>query len=170
MIYTLVGAPGSRKKETAEKLRDFLNEGECADSCFYIALDVANSETGGFLADYRMELMVATLRACKKANDDNVIFTHSLIDSTAYAALRLTGLINEDQNNPTLNMWGVTFDACLGMLVDGWKSDVTFYLPYSGDDPDSKDLDQALHDMLDELPIRFKEIDPDDEVGNWLSK
>ena len=169
MIYTLVGAPGT-KEDVALRLREFLNEGECADSCFKIVQDEAHESTGGFLADYRVELMLATQRACKKANDDNVIFTHSLVDSTAYAALRLSGLLNEDPNSPNLPMWGVTFDACLGMLIDGWKSDVTLFVPYKGEDEDARDLSKALTDILDSLPINYTEIDPDAEVGTWLTK
>jgi hypothetical protein len=171
MTYTIVGAPGSGKRDVAEKLRAFLNEGECADSCFYIVPDEVerNPDDYGFLADYRSELYLASGRATFRSIHQNIIFTHSLIDNVVYTAMRVSDMNNIDPTNPRLLMLGVTFDACLGMLIDGRQSDVTLYLPYKGEDEDAQILDGALTDTLDSLKIVYTEIDPSTEVGTWIT-
>jgi hypothetical protein len=101
MIYVLAGAQGTNKLSVAEKLRAFLNEGECVDGCFSTVLDPAiqTDYVVGFLADYRDELHLAVTRARKPSRDLNLIFTHSLLDNLAYAGVRLTGLFDQDPAN-----------------------------------------------------------------------
>jgi hypothetical protein len=162
MKYIIVGAPGTGKEDIAMKLQKETNLG--ATSGWFPGGEIPI----GFLADYRTELYLASSRAISTTED--IILWHSLIDSVAYASLRLTGLINFDSTNQQeMGRWGIVFDACLSMLTDGYNSDLTLYVPYKGDDQDSKDLDEALNATLNSFDIPFKTIDPQAEAGTWLS-
>ena len=159
MKYVIVGAPGTGKEEVGRKL--------------WVKTDIepVNVKTDdiGFLADYREELSLATSRALFPGDDPSIQY-HSLIDSVSYAALRLTGLLNYDrENQEEIARWAVVFDACVIMLNDGYDADTTLYIPYKGDDQDSKDLDEALRATLDAVPIAYKVIDPEAEVDTWIS-
>ena len=177
MIYTLTGAPGSGKQDVAEKLRSFLNEGTCADDCFEIAQDLAldlqdtEYREFGFLADYREELQLAVWRATRLYKDQNLILTHSLLDNVAYSGLRLQALLEHDSTNQAeMARWGIVFDASLQMLVDAKNPELPVYLvPYTGDDEDSHDLENALRDVILTLELRYIEVDPEAGVDTWIS-
>jgi hypothetical protein len=119
------------------------------------------------MADYRTELWLASARAMYHGYEG--IVWHSLIDSAAYVSLRLAGIINVAPDDLQIRRWYTTLDVILLMLMDGYNADHTLYLPYQGDDEDSQDIDGAIRDALATVPIPHKEIDPDDEVDNWLS-
>jgi hypothetical protein len=169
MIYQLVGAPDTGKEQVALSLRAFLNEGECEDCFDYDPkrLTLAH-EQGGYLTDYRSELLIAANRATAPA-DRNLVLTHSLIDSVAYVGLQVKALLEEDDTNPDVIRWGTTFNACLQMLVDSKQPDRVLYLPYEGDDDKARDLDEAIQDVLDTLEISYTEINPSEEVATWIS-
>lgn len=160
MKYVIVGAPGTGKRKVAEKLEAHLKDS--------LAIHFIDQDPDlGFLADYREELLLAAQRATYSSSD--LIFYHSLIDSMSYTSLRLTGLMNHDPTNQSeIGRWSIVFDACLSMIVDGYKADKTLYIPYQGDDQDSKDLDEALRATLESLKIDHTIIDPDTEVDTWL--
>lgn len=159
MIYTIVGVPGTGKWDIARKLSAKLDIDTIANR---------NVEEGGFLADYRQELYIATSRALVTFKPR--IEFHSLIDSVAYTSLRLSSILNENPNSPVLGAWGITFDACLQMLLDGYTDDhLTLFIPYTGDDSDCRDLDEALRATLKTLQIKHQVIDPEAEVDTWIS-
>jgi hypothetical protein len=170
VIYQLIGAPDTGKQEVAEKLRSFLNEGECAEGCFDIFSDTTNlGGDFGYLTDYRLELLVAAERATRVPSDANKIHTHSLIDSVAYVGLQVKAFLESDETNPDAIRWSTAFNACLQMLIDSKEPDRVFYLPYEGDDDKARELDEAIQDVLDTLEIPYTEINPSEEVATWVS-
>jgi hypothetical protein len=166
VIYQLLGAPDTNKQDIAEKLRAYLNEGY--DIVQDLALDYPNGDFG-FLADYREELLLAVHRATRSVKDQDLILTHSLIDSVGYAGLKVKDLLEQDDTNPDVIRWGATFNVILQMLMDGFKVDHLLYIPYEGDDSNSIDLDAALVDILDTLDMDYTEIDPSEEAAKWIS-
>lgn len=164
MIITIVGAPDTGKGDVALKLNESLSIPATSGRLLGDEILV------GPLADYRTELWLAADRAIYDRTKDR-IFWHSLIDSMAYVSVRLAGIINVDPTNQlTITRWTMTFDMVLLMTQDGYKSDHTLYLPYKGDDEDSKEIDGGIRATLDSLEIPHKEINPTDEVETWLSK
>lgn len=173
MIYIIAGAPGTNKQQVADKLRDFLNEGECADTCYEVVEDMTARHDFTFLSDYREDLLLSAHRATRLVRDRNLIFTHTLLDSLAYAGVHVQDLFKNDQANaPDIARWSIVFDASLQMLVDSFNpvSDHgVLLIPYTGDDETSRDLDGALHEVLDTLELRYTEIDTEAGAGEWIS-
>lgn len=170
MKTIIVGAPGTNKQKIAKRLWDFYDEDYLIDPDYNHDFFDLDERTFGFLVDYREELLLAAFRSTRD-DSGNMIYTHSLIDSMAYSTLRLSDSLNSATvSQIEIARWGVTFDAILSMLTDGFKADQVLYISYRGDDQDSKDLDEALKATLDKLEISHSVIDPSDEVSKWLSK
>jgi hypothetical protein len=64
---------------------------------------------------------------------------------------------------------GVVFDAALQMIIDGRKIDQLLFIPYTGEDQDSLDLDAALRDVIRTLALPYTEIDAEAGVDTWIS-
>lgn len=114
----------------------------------------------GPLADYRMEIYLAAARVFEVTNpsDKNVIYTHSLLDSTVYPAVRSFYI----QGDPELYSqeealrWEITMLATMRMLYDTFAADLIILVPDTTDQSDfNKQLGEGLKHMLDIEEIEY---------------
>src|SRR5579864_6164392 len=102
MRFILVGAPGVNKGKLARSVA------KNKKLKYVSGLTVPSEHAVGVLADYRVELKLATDRcfATISATEDS-IFEHSLIDSLAYSSYRFVTVRDySDQYN--IDKWAAT--------------------------------------------------------------
>ena len=165
--YYLVGAPDSGKSVVTEKLSTKL---EIPGTSGWFPGGISEEYAEGLSADYRVELWIAAGRAMY--NYGNMIFTHSLLDSLAYASVRCSAALQAAGGDlsPQSVRWLTTLGAISRMAHDWKKDDALFlYLPYSGNDDDSQALDDTLVAAMREYDVAYEVINPEEEPEAWLS-
>ena len=145
MRIILVGAPGSGKRELAEAVAEALDIEVADDPVTVMGPD---DPAVGMLTDYRIEMQMALLRALRPSSKDE-IFTHSLIDSTAYSTLKLDDMIDADADMPDTFRWILAAGAITSVAEDSFQADFIFLLP--GYDDDGLDFNKRLYETLVEV-------------------
>lgn len=170
----LCGAKGAGKSELL-KAYEKINLGKgkkgVVDYPYLIPNQLDSGKWGDWamdrLADYRTELYVALDRA-----DDEVlphaIYESSLIDSVAYAATRLSYIINEGTGtDDDLARWEITLHATARMLRDSVLPDAFIYVPGHDDEDFYAKLEESIIAAIWEFipknnaaKFELKETDP----------
>lgn len=168
MIYGIVGAPGTGKEVIAERLSDHLDIP--ASSGQFPGQEVLL----GLQADYRTELSIAAGRAIWQqlyaAEGRDFIFWHTLIDSLAYSYVRFTAMhLSDSVSDMTYGRWGMVCTSVAMMAEDSRWPDLFLYIPYRGDDDNSKRIDASLVDALRVYEQKYTCIDPRETPKTWLT-
>lgn len=160
MRVLLVGAPGSLKNETWRYLQnDYKYWG------YNINLpDVLGSSEApalGALADYRTELLIAAHRAHVRDYKDVEVYLNSLIDSLAYATVRLAYNVADPISDEQTERLLLT-EMVIGAFVrDTLSYDLVFLFPgYDGEEGDfNHQLSVFYPQLLDALEIEHTVLD-----------
>jgi hypothetical protein len=130
MNIVFVGAPGSYKWEVSTGLFEAMNKDDIE---FYrLTQDPVLKQVPqatGSLADYREELLLASQRATYGPiiNEERTIFTHSLIDSFAYATVRYKFMAEMDSaSDDTIFSWWLTVNTIGRIFRDTFKADKVY--------------------------------------------
>jgi hypothetical protein len=150
----LVGKPGRGKSLAATRWPDYK---------LYEAQHVNNYALGE-LADYRLELLLATERMLLHLNDQDIVMTTSLVDSVAYPLTRIVGMSNSGSVSAMeLDRWTCTVATNLLIFRDSFESTKVYTL---FDEP-AKTGD-FYDDLEDNLLTVLKEYNIDYELLNSL--
>lgn len=128
----------------------------------YSLVQDPNLELGfavGHLADYRAELKIAIDRALEHhteipGTEIIVCRPHSLIDSLAYAAVRVQQIINEGVGSERDSfVWQVTLATIGSLIVDSFKADLVIFLPIEPENPFEAAIELGIKEVLSQYNI-----------------
>lgn len=153
----VVGAPGSGKSEIIQAL--------------------ASKEEGlaeyavGPLADYRYEVWLATQRvmASMKEKESTRVYFHSLLDSVAHSTVRVTRLI-ELEDDVELLRWQLTLHLIARMLIDSFRADKIIFLRGNDGQPFNKDVEDALAAALKEFNAEYVTVETPEQATQILQE
>lgn len=159
---TVVGAPGIGKRKIANELAADYFTGE-------LAVNEANPYVSGVAlglhADYRTELKIAADRATLlHSTEMPVLYTHSLIDSLAYALTRVDTQVTYGAGSESQReTWALTMGIIGLMLRDTFKADETIFLRAEFEaDSDQDKLQEVLESVLEIYEFNYSIIDVSD--------
>lgn len=152
-VVVLCGAKGAGKSELLDELGKQYNVTKTHD------------EEWDRLADYRDELLLALHRSDITLSSE--FHESSLIDSVAYAATRLTYIINEGiGTEDDLARWEIVLHASARLLRDSVLPDAYIYVPGNDGEDFSIKLEEAIVAAIWEFvpanveKFELKAIDP----------
>jgi len=164
MRIILVGAPNSGKEDLAIELADLLSIDKLTFRRIKEGHTMILDEplAYGLDADYRTETLVAIERTFDMQRKDSCVFTHSLIDSVAYSALRLQRMLDwGGVRDETLMTWACTAQQNGNLLRDSFRHDFVFFLTKDYDTKKEKEqiiLQESLEEVMDAFEIPFIEL------------
>jgi hypothetical protein len=117
----------------------------------------------GITTDYRHELQLATRYAddMMQKRDKPTLFTHSLLDSVAYASLKLErymehGAVSEYTQDKAI----LTFGVIGAMFKDTFKADeVLFLTMYRAEEGEAYVIQERVRMILEEFSIPYTDFD-----------
>lgn len=183
MRVVLCGAKGAGKSELLKALEapniKKWEAGEYAPTLVPNQLDGKYGDwTLDRLADYRVELQLALDRATDQEQEG--IFESSLIDSVAYAATRLSYIINDGiGTDDDQARWEIVVHASARMLRDSVLPDAIIYVPGSDEEPFYEELEDALvatvWELIPDQVAKYKLLETDtlqraEEVATILER
>lgn len=129
----------------------------------------------GLLSDYRTELKIAADRATHlHSTDKPVLYTHSLVDSLAYALARIEIQVNAGVGSErTRETWVLTMAVIGVMLRDTFKADETIFLRADfEEESDQAKIQEMLNAVLDGYLFDYTIVEADnalDDVARIIS-
>jgi len=172
MRIVLVGAPDSGKNDFwVKELSNYIKLYPSAPvedlMVDFFPKSSAHRPAIGPLTDYRTELLLASYRANEMVLQDNRIFTHSPLDNIAYA---MTIVAFQVENETVSSQWIGCFDFFPILFQDSWKSDLTIYLPYEGDDIFYQKVDENLKFLLKNYGIVYVESKDTENIHKKIER
>ena len=104
----------------------------------------------GFLSDYRSEILLASYRACHMVKNDNMIYTHSVLDNLAYA-LSIVSL--KIQNDTIDEQWTEAFKWMPYLVRDSLMADLVITFNKKEDDELLSLFNQNLKFIVDNYSL-----------------
>jgi hypothetical protein len=175
MKIGIVGAPGSGKTEFARELARLLVESDREQR--FIRIDdyvhwlrrqtgLEYGHFGNFIDDLQVVFKRRELELINE-QDGSIITVGTVLDSVAHCFIR--------EEDPATNPREIVLVSerlravaeAFGLVyTETWDYDYAFYLPYHGDDPESRKIDTALVELLKTYAppvLAFKPEVPDDQ-------
>jgi len=147
----LCGAKGAGKSELLkayEEINARHGKGGVIDYPYLIPNQLDEGRLGEWaldaLADYRTELTLALERE-EEEIPLHSISESSLLDSIAYAATRLSYIINDDiGTDDDLARWQIVLHTCGRLLIDSFSFDAIIYVPGNDGETFNEKVEEAI--------------------------
>lgn len=175
MKIGILGAPGAGKTEFAEKLSRELDGSFLVIDNFTpdlrLRTELAYGLDGSHIDDMQV---VFKRREWELYWKSNTISVGTVLDSTAHCFARAESPARNRKDLIVKTERLRAIAEAFGLLyTDTWDYDYAFYLPYKGDDLDSRMIDAALVELLTKYtaPVfSFKAEVPDDEKASTAAR
>lgn len=148
----LVGAPGTDKFDLGADLADHFRY----DLYFLNQYDELEDSPLGALVDYRVELLLALLRAKDMLKEGNSIHAGSVLDNLAHTCVYSADAVGVDE--VTASRLVLTGGLTYAIVQDSFKADLIFFLPYEGEateDGFAEELDKLYPEIFDEFELQY---------------
>ena len=147
----LAGAKGAGKSELLKALEGYNlgQQNKGLDHPYLIPNQlkdkIAKDEPIDRLADYRTEIGLVLDRVHEQEYLDHGIFESSLLDSVAYAATRMSYIINDGTGNADqLARWELVLHVSARMLRDSELPDAVIFVPGHAEEDFYEKLEEAV--------------------------
>lgn len=147
--YYLVGVEGVGKAKLARAMKDKYG--------FDVVKGIKAAPAGvalGVLADYRVELQLLANRLPETQLVGKSVYTHSVIDSLAYIAVRYIGYRDfYGGDDEALQKWSSLALLAGECIKDSFRYDSVFFI--KSDNPEDELMQDALESVLVSFDIKF---------------
>jgi adenylate kinase family enzyme len=176
MKIGILGAPGAGKTAFAKALDEELGSNHHVVDKYAESLRKRTGQEYGLMGNYLDDLQVVFKRRewelIKREVD--TITCGTVLDSVAHCFVRTEDKARNSRELTLTSERLRTIAESLGLIyTESWDYDYAFYLPYMGEDPQSRLLDAALTDLIQTYAppvLAFNAEVPDDKKASTAAK